>query len=214
MLVRERMNKHPLTVKPDVPVDGTLQRMKDEKVRRFPVVDDHGKLIGIVTLTDLLYAAPSPATSLSVYEMHYLYSRIRVKEVMTRKVLTVQQDAPIEEAARLMIDYKIGGLPVLRDEDLVGIVTETDIFKAFMEMLGARDQGVRITVLCEDRRGELAKLGNVVTEMGGNIVSIGTFWGEDATSAFIVMKVSGVDKDELVARVKDKVLKIVDVREV
>jgi acetoin utilization protein AcuB len=213
MLVRERMNKHPLTVKADAPVDGTLRRMKDEKVRRFPVVNDHGRLIGIVTETDLLYAAPSPATSLSVYEMHYLYSRIRVKEVMTRKVLTVQQDVPIEEAARLMIDNKIGGLPVMRDDDLVGIITETDIFRAFMEMLGARDEGVRITVLCEDRRGELAKLGNAVTEMGGNIVSIGTFWGEDAKSAYIVMKVAGIEKDALVANVTDKVLKIVDVRE-
>ena len=214
MLVRERMNKHPLTVKPEAPVDGTLQRMKDEKVRRFPVVDDRGALVGIVSETDLLYAAPSPATSLSVYEMHYLYSRIRVKEVMTRKVITVQQDAPIEEAARLMIDHKIGGLPVKRNDDLVGIITETDIFKAFLEMLGARDQGVRITVLCEDRRGELAKLGTTVLELGGNIISVGTFWGEDAKSAFIVMKVSGVAKETLVEAVKGKVLKIVDVREV
>ncbi len=214
MLVRERMNKHPLTVRPDATVDAALKRMKDEKIRRFPVVNEHGRLIGIVSETDLLYAAPSPATSLSVYEMHYLYSRIKVKEVMTKEVVTVQQDAPIEEAARQMIDRKIGGLPVMRDDDLVGIITETDIFKAFLEMLGARDQGVRITVLCEDRRGELAKLGNVVTEMGGNIISLGTFWGEDARSAYIVMKVSGVDKDELVERVRDKVVKIVDVREV
>ena len=114
MLVRERMNRHPLTVKPTAPVDSTLKRMKEERVRRFPVVDDHGKLIGIVSETDLLYAAPSPATSLSVYEMHYLYSRITVQKVMTSDVITVQEDDPIEEAARLMVDEKLGGLPVLR----------------------------------------------------------------------------------------------------
>jgi acetoin utilization protein AcuB len=214
MLVRERMNRHPLTVKRTAPVDVTLRRMKEERVRRFPVVNDEGKLIGIVSETDLLYAAPSPATTLSVYEMHYLYSRITVEKVMTSDVVTVQEDDPIEEAARLMVDLRIGGLPVLRGEDLVGIITETDIFKAFMEMLGARDQGIRLTVLCEDRRGELAKLGNIVTELGGNIISVGTFWGKDARSSFITMKVSHVDKDELVAHIKDEVLEIVDVREV
>lgn len=214
MLVHERMGKHPLTVKPDAPVDATLKRMKEERIRRFPVVGDEGELVGIVSQTDLLYAAPSPSTSLSVYEMHYLYSRIEVSQVMTEDVITVENDDPIEEAARLMIDHRIGGLPVMREGELVGIITETDIFKAFMEMLGARDQGVRLTVLCPDRRGELAALANAVVELGGDIISVGTFWGEDARSSLITIKVANVDKDEIVEKIKALVLEIVDVREV
>jgi len=214
MLVHERMGKHPLTVKPDAPVDATLKRMKEERIRRFPVVGDEGELMGIVSQTDLLYAAPSPSTSLSVYEMHYLYSRIEVSQVMTEDVITVEHDDPIEEAARLMIDHRIGGLPVMREGNLVGIITETDIFKAFMELLGARDQGVRLTVLCPDRRGELAALANAVVELGGDIISVGTFWGEDARSSLITIKVANVDKDEIVEKIKALVLEIVDVREV
>jgi acetoin utilization protein AcuB len=213
MLVRERMSKHPLTVGPDAPVDATLRRMRDEKVRRFPVVDADGKLVGIVSEKDLLYAAPSPATSLSVYEMHYLYSRIKVDEVMHRELVTVQHDDPIEEAARIMVDHGVSGLPVLRGGELAGMITETDIFKAFMEMLGARDPGVRLTLLCQERRGVLAELSSAVAQQGGNITSVGTFWGEDARSAFITIKVSGVSKDEIVERIRPHVLEVVDVRE-
>lgn len=214
MLVYERMSRHPITVKPNTPVDSALKRMREEKVRRFPVVDDNGKLVGIVSDKDLLYAAPSPATSLSIYELHYLYSRITVDQVMTRDVITVDENDPLEEAARVMVDNKIGGLPVVRDDKLVGIITETDIFKTFMEMLGARDQAVRLTLLCPEQRGELAALTSAVAELGGNIISLGTFWGEDASNAIITMKVSGVDKDAIVEKIKPHVLEVIDVREV
>ncbi len=214
MLVYERMSRHPITVKPTTPVDAALKRMREEKVRRFPVVNDEGKLVGIVSDKDLLYAAPSPATSLSIYELHYLYSRITIEQVMTQEVITVEEDDPLEEAARIMVDNKIGGLPVMRDGKLVGIITETDIFKTFMEMLGARDQGVRLTMLCPEQRGELVALTSAAAELGGNIISLGTFWGEDASSAIVTMKVSGVDKDEIVEKIKPHVLEVIDVREV
>jgi len=188
--------------------------MRDEKVRRFPVVDDDGKLVGIVSDKDLLYAAPSPATSLSIYELHYLYSRITISQVMNRDVITVEESDPIEEAARIMVDNKIGGLPVMREGKLVGIITETDIFKTLMEMMGARDQGVRLTLLSPEHRGQLAALTGAVAELGGNIISLGTFWGKDASNAVITMKVTGVNKDALVEKVKPYVLELIDVREV
>jgi acetoin utilization protein AcuB len=214
MLVHERMSRHPLTIKRDTRVDAALKRMREEKVRRFPVLDDGGKLVGIVSDKDLLYAAPSPATSLSIYELHYLYSRITVDQVMTRKVITVDENDPLEEAARIMIDNKVGGLPVMRDGELVGIITETDIFKTFMEMMGARDQGVRLTLLCPDQPGELAALTGAVAGLGGNIISLGTFWGEDASNAVITMKVSGITKDTLTEAIKPHILEVIDVREV
>ncbi len=212
MLVYERMSRHPMTVSPTTPVETALKRMREEKVRRFPVADDDGKLVGIVSEKDLLYAAPSPATSLSIYELHYLYARITVSQVMTREVITVEEDDPLEEAARIMVDNKIGGLPVMREGKLVGIVTETDIFKTFMEMMGARDQGVRLTLLCPEHRGELATLTSAVAELGGNIISLGTFWGKDATNALVTMKVAGVDKDKLVEKVKPHVRELIDGR--
>ena len=214
MLVYERMSRHPLTVTPDAKVDDALKRMREEKVRRFPVVDKKGKLVGIVSDKDLLYAAPSPATSLSIYELHYLYSRITIKEVMTSKVFTVDESAPLEEAARIMVDNKVGGLPVMRDGDLVGLITETDIFKTFMEMMGARDEGVRLTLLCLNKPGELAALTSTVAGLDGNIISLGTFWGEDASNAIVTMKVSGVDSDTILEKIKPHVLELIDVREV
>ena len=214
MLVYERMSRHPLTVKPETKVDAALKRMREEKVRRFPVVDDNGDLVGIVSDQDLLYAAPSPATSLSIHEMHYLYSRITVKQVMTRDVITVDESDPIEEAARIMVDNKVGGLPVMREGELVGLITETDVFKTFMEMMGARDQGVRLTLLCPDKPGELAALTSAVAGLGGNITSLGTFWGEDASNAIVTMKVSGVSKDAVMETIKPHILEVIDAREV
>jgi acetoin utilization protein AcuB len=214
MLVYERMSRHPITVKPTTPVDAALKRMREEKVRRFPVVNENGKLVGIVSDKDLLYAAPSPATSLSIYELHYLYSRITIEQVMTQDVITVEEDDPLEEAARIMVDNKIGGLPVMREGKLVGIITETDIFKTFMEMLGARDQGLRLTLLCPEQRGELAAITHVVSELGGNIVSLGTFWGEDASNVIVTIKVTDVDKDAILEKVKPHVLEVIDAREV
>ncbi len=203
-----------MTVSPNTPVEQALKRMRDEKVRRFPVVDDDGKLVGIVSDKDLLYAAPSPATSLSIYELHYLYSRITISQVMSREVITVEEDDPIEEAARVMVDNKIGGLPVMREGKLVGIITETDIFKTLMEMMGARDPGVRLTMLSPELRGQLAALTGAVAELGGNIISLGTFWGKDASNAVITMKVTGVAKDALVEKIKPLVLELIDAREV
>jgi acetoin utilization protein AcuB len=214
MLVYERMSRHPLTVKLDTRVDAALKRMREEKVRRFPVIDDRGKLVGIVSDKDLLYAAPSPATSLTIHELHYLYSRITIDQVMTRKVITVDERAPLEEAARIMIDNKVGGLPILRDGELVGLITETDIFRTFMEMMGARDEGVRLTLLCPDQPGELAALTSAVAGLGGNIISLGTFWGDDASSAVITMKVSGVAMDAILEKIKPHILDVIDAREV
>jgi acetoin utilization protein AcuB len=214
MLVYERMSRHPLTVKPSTAVDAALKRMREEKIRRFPVVDNEGKLVGIVSDKDLLYAAPSPATSLSIYELHYLYSRITVEQVMSHEVITVEENDPLEEAARIMVDNKVGGLPVMREGKVVGIITETDIFKTFMEMLGARDQGLRLTLLCPDQQGELAALSGAVAELGGNIISLGTFWGEDASNVIITMKVSGLDKNALMEKVTPHVLEVIDAREV
>jgi len=213
MLVGKRMTPNPITVSPDTSIGEAMERMKREKVRRFPVLDKNRKLVGIVAYNDLLHASPSSVTSLSVWEVSYLLSQVKINEVMTKKVITVTENATLEEAARLMVDNEIGGLPVLRDDLVVGIITESDLFKVFLELLGAREKGVRLTVLAPYFKGSLAQISSKITERGGLILALNTFLGEDPTNWGCHLKVADLSKDELLEVVKPLVVKIIDVRE-
>jgi acetoin utilization protein AcuB len=211
MLVGKRMSHPVITIPPEMPVVDALNLMKRERIRRTPVIKE-GKLVGIVSDKDLLNASPSPATSLSVWEMNYLLTKITVKEVMTKKVLTVTEDTPIEEAARIMADNKIGGLPVVRGENVVGIITETDLFKIFLELMGAREMGVRVTALMHEERGQLAKLTQIIANANGNFVAFGQFSGEDSSNRLITFKVDGIEQEELKRLVDPLVEKLIDIR--
>jgi acetoin utilization protein AcuB len=213
MLVQERMTHNPITIRDDTSLYDALRIMRENKVRRLPVMDKNDKLAGIVSEKDLLYASPSPATSLSVWEISYLTAKITVRDLMTKEVITICEDCPMEEAARIMADNKIGGLPVMRDDTVVGIITETDLFKIFLELLGAREQGTRFTLLVPERAGMLADITARVAQMGGNIVALGTFLGEDPTNRLITLKVQDVDSDELWPKLAELGVKLVDVRE-
>lgn len=215
MLVRERMTRHPVTVSPETPINEALDLMRREKVRRLPVLDRQGRLVGIVLEKDLLYASPSPATSLSIYEMHYLLSKLTISEVMSREVITVGEITPLEEAARIMADGRISGLPVMRGDQLVGIITETDLFKVFLEMLGAREKGVRMTLQVPDQKGMLASITGAIAALGGDIVSLSTFWGEDLTTGVITVKVreGTAAKRQLVEAMDELGLEVVDIRD-
>ena len=212
MTVGQRMTKNPITVKHDTPVSEAQYLMRKEKIHRFPVVDKDLHLKGIVTEKDLLYATPSPATTLDVYEMSYLLSKLKVDEVMTTDLVTVTEDTTIEEAARVLVDNNIGGLPVLREGKLVGIITESDLFKVFLEMFAFRQKGIRMTMVVPEERGELAKLAGAVSGIGGNIVALGTFLGEDASQTLLTMKVQDVTIEALQQAVLPFVKKIVDTR--
>lgn len=211
MLVGERMSRPVISIAPDMPIVDALTLMKREKIRRTPVVKD-GKLVGIVSDKDLLNASPSPATSLSVWEMNYLLSKITVKDVMTKEVMTVTEDTPIEEAARIMVDNKIGGLPVVRGGDVIGIITETDLFKILVELMGAREHGVRVTALMHEERGQLARLTQAISEAGGNFVAFGQFTGESVSNRLITFKVAGLSTEQLKDIVEPMVEKLVDIR--
>jgi len=213
MFVGERMSHPIISITPDMPVHDALDMFKRERIRRAPVVKE-GKMVGIVSDKDLLNASPSPASSLSVWEMNYLLSKITVSEVMTKNVMTVAEDTPIEEAARIMADNKIGGLPVMRDGHVVGIITETDLFKIFLEFMGAREQGVRITALLEDQPGQLAKITKAISGAGGNFVAFGQFTGEDPSNRLVTFKVKGVDGKAAKEAIKDIAKEIWDVREI
>jgi acetoin utilization protein AcuB len=212
MLVGERMSHPIISIAPDMPVHDALDMFKRERIRRAPVVKE-GKLIGIVSDKDLLNASPSPASSLSIWEMNYLLSKITISEVMTKKVLTVAEDTPIEEAARIMADNKIGGLPVMRDGHVVGIITETDLFKIFLEFMGAREKGIRVTALIEEKPGQLARITNVISELGGNFIAFGQFTGEDPSNKLVTFKVTGPNKDAVKKAISEVAKEVWDIRE-
>ena len=212
MLVKDRMTPRPVTVTKDISVDKALRLMHSERIRRLPVVDKHGNLVGIVSELDLLKVSPSPATTLSIYEIPYLLSKIKMEDVMTKDVITVAEDTVLEEAARIMADNKIGGLPVMRDGKLVGIITETDLFKVFLEMMGARQEGVRLSVLIPEEKGTLAKITGTIAGMGGNILAMGSIQGDDPITYKLALRVADVPQDKLVAAMDDLGLEILDQR--
>ena len=197
MLVASRMTRDPITVNNETPIDDALKVMRENEVRRLPVVDDKGKLVGIVAEKDILYASPSPATSLSIHEIHYLISRLTVAEIMTKNVFTVTDDTPLEEAAKVMADNRIGALPVLHEGELVGIITETDIFKAFLELLGAGEPGVRITMKVPEGQGMLPLCTETISKMGGSLLALVTWGRGEPGERTVTVRVAGVDKEKL-----------------
>jgi acetoin utilization protein AcuB len=144
--------------------------------------------------------------------MNHLLSKVTVEKIMSKDVLTVTENTPIEEAARTMVDNKIGGLPVIRDGKIVGIITETDLFKIFLELMGAREFGVRVTAFIQEEPGQLAKLTRSITEAGGNFIAFGQFAGEDPTNRLVTFKVEGVTEEELRTLIEPLVEEIIDLR--
>ena len=213
MFVGERMSRPVITVSSEIPIHDAIAMFKKEHIRRAPVVNQDGKLVGIVTENDLLNASPSPVTSLSVWEMNYLMSKVTVKQVMTKKVKTIDVTTPIEEAARIMADLKIGGMPVVRDGKVVGMITETNLFKIFLELMGARTKALRVTAVVDDKPGTLAKITKAIADAGGNIISFGQFAGDDPSTKILTFKVAGVKKDEVKNALAKYVLKFWDIRQ-
>jgi acetoin utilization protein AcuB len=219
MLVKNRMTVEPVTVTPDTSFPETFRLMREKKIRHLPVVDEKGKLVGVIARTDLLHASPSSATTLSVFEMNFLLANLHVRKFMSTPPVTVSEDAPLEEAARVMVEKKIGCLPVMRDGELVGLITETDIFEVFVEILGGEEASLRITVRVSDVRGELARLAGVIAGRGGNICSVALFRGRsrprerrlEREHVFLTFRLEGVEEEVLVPALEGEVEEVVHV---
>ncbi len=214
MLVGKRMTCKPVTLYPDVPINDALALMREKKVRRMPVVDKMNKLVGVVTYNDLMQASPSSVTSLSIWEVTYLLSKITVQEVMKKEVVTATEDMPLEEAARLVAERRISCLPVLRGEELVGIITESDLFQVFLELMSAQEKGVRLTVFAPNVKGSLAQISSAINSHGGFILALNIFLGHSPTTWGCHLKVTDISKDDLVRAVTPFIVEIEDVREI
>jgi len=160
MRVRDMMTKNPMTIDSQTLVLDAQKIMRENNIRRLPVVEK-GKLVGIITHHDILEAAPSPATSLSVHELNYLLSKMKVKEIMKKNPVTLTPDTPFEEALRIGQEKKIGSFPVVENGKLVGIATESDIVRFLTRALGVREEGSRITI--EGLGGKLTDLEKIIS---------------------------------------------------
>ena len=209
MLVREWMTPDPQTVNASTPVMEAMQRLREGGFRRLPVVQN-GKLIGIVTDRDLKEATPSKATTLSIYELNYLLSKLVVKDVMRAPVITVRVDDPIEQAALLMEEHRISGLPVLDNGNLVGILTITDLMRALVSFLALREGGKRVTVELPDEPGVLARVANQGAP--SNIVAAVTTGIQAGHKRRLVLRATGEGADEFADRLKSAGIEVVDVR--
>lgn len=210
MNVEKRMSRQVVTVQPDVQITKAHKLMAQEKIQQMPVVKN-GKLVGLVSERDILQAYPSSVTTLSVWEIASLLEKIKVKDIMAKDVLTIQEKTSIEEAARIMVDNKIGSLPVMRGDDVVGIITESDLFNVMLEMLGGRRPGVRFSVSMPYKPGQIAKLTQAIYEKGGDITALSTFEGDSSTTFIITAKVDGIEQQALQKLVEPLVISLLDI---
>lgn len=210
MLVKTYMTPDPITISPDSNYPQAISVMRKQKIRHLPVVENN-RLVGIVVEKDLLSNQPSPATTLSVYEIYSLLETLRVRQMMSRPVLTVEGDCPVEEAARIMVENKISCLPIMDGDKLAGIITETDIFKVLVEALGGPAGGFRVTLRLPDRVGELAAISGRIAEAGGNILAITTSRLMDSKRE-VTIKEAGAHPDAMEKVIRESGVDIVDMR--
>ena len=214
MIIERRMTKNPVTITPEASVVEASELMKKEKVHRLPVLDRDKNLIGVISEKDILFATPSPASSLSIHEMAYLLSKLTVRKLMTKNPVTINRTTTVEEAARLMVDQDLSCLPVVEDGKLVGIVSKSDLFKILLELFGARHFGIRLSFLVDDKPGTIAAVSRVISDAGYDIISFGTFMGTDPSNAICTIKVQGCTREALLELLSPLVKEILDIREV
>ena len=204
MTVSKNMTINPVTTSPEMGVFEAFELMKIEGVQRLPVLDSEGNLVGIISEKNITSAAAD--REVSIVEFALLLSKIKVGDVMTKEVITVSVDDPVEMAARKMSDNDISILPVVDNNGkLVGVVSRSDLFRLLLELFGTRHYGIRVTFRIKDQKGVIAKLAIALEKIGANIVSIGNLDSDQGYST-IIMKINGVDEQLL----KDTLAPLVD----
>jgi len=211
MFVRDHMTCNPRVISPKTTYPEAINLMRERKIRRLPVLKKD-RLVGIVVEKDLLSNQPSPATTLSIHEMYALLERLYVHQFMSTPVITITADCPMEDAARIMVQRKIGCLPVMEVDALVGIITETDIFKTFVDVLGGNEKGIRITLQVPERIGTLAEITKRIAAAQGNILALTTSSGQKNSQSEVTIKIVGADSDALVTQLKGSGARVLDLR--
>lgn len=212
MKVKTRMTPNPITAKPKTTYNEAFRIMRENNVQHLPILDNHDRLVGIVSHNDMLDAKPSRVTTLSVYEIVSLLDSVTMSQIMTKPVLAVEEDCSLSNAASFMIDHDIGCLPVMRDDKMVGIITDTDLFKTFVEITGGGEPGSRVEVKMPDEKGQLARITNGFAEAGSYIVSVTLTYDESGEYAYADIKERGGDESNLREEMKKIGVEIVNFR--
>lgn len=214
MFVQDAMTTHPVTVTVDTTLPDIARLMRDKKIRRVPVLGKDGSLVGIISDRDVRENMPSPATTLSKWEINTLLDKLTASEIMTSPVLVTAPDCPLEEAARVLLDKKIGALPVVHAGELAGIITETDFFRAFVNMLSGGDvPGLRFVLRVERHKGILSHLAHIINENGGGIIAIATENDPDGEHKQVLVKEEGADAAAVRKALAEADIEVLDVRE-
>lgn len=182
MPVQNWMTTDVVSVGPDTSLLKVGKLMKDHHIRRIPVVDEEGQVVGIISDRDVRDASPSKATTLDMYEMHYLLAELKAKNIMTAKPITVKPTDTVEQAALMMLDNKIGGLPVVDGSSkLVGIISDHDVFKALVDITGARLGGLQFAVELPDQPGTARPLFDLLRARNARLLSVLTVANSDGS---------------------------------
>lgn len=205
MKVRDRMTENPITIDLNACVSDAFALMKEHNFRRLPVMDK-GKLVGIVTLGDLNKATPSMATSLSIHELNYLLARTTIKDVLPleQEVVTVSPDTYIETAAKIMRQHTVSGLPVMENGKLVGMVTETDIFDSFIDILGVKTAHTRIDCYIAERPGTIGEITTLFGNKGMNIINTVVYFDERKKRYKLILRAEELNCDEVLAELRQR----------
>ena len=194
MYVKNKMTINPYTISPEASISDAVELMKEKNLRRLPVVKN-GKVKGILTKNDLQKVSPTKATSLSIFEINYLLSKTVVKDAMTKETITISQDSLLEEAAVIMRDKKIGTLPVVENDKIIGIITESDILDSFIDILGFKAAGSRITIETKDVPGALAEIAGIFKTCDSNITHIVAY--RSGEKSYDVIRTDNNNTDEI-----------------
>jgi len=197
MRVKNRMTPNPITATPKTNYNQALRLMQQNKIKSLPIINSEGKIIGLVTHGDMLRAEPSPVTSLSVFEIASLLEKVTMDKIMKRPVLVVDESCSITSAAKFMVQYDVGCLPVVRGDQLTGIITDTDIFKTFVDITGGDQAGSRIEARMPDQKGTLAPFIDAITKANSYIVSVAITYDQDGEHAYVDVKERGGDEAKI-----------------
>ena len=215
MLVKDQMTPDPICGHPEMPVTEAQELMQKNNIRHLPILDADKKLVGLVTQRSLMNAVPSDLSKFRPFVVNYVLAKLKAHNIMVRDVITISEDTALEEAARVMADKRIGCLPVTRGDELVGIISDNDLFTIMVGLLGARRAGVRVTVHQPDRAGEVARLSRAIAERGGNLTVFVTYPTADPSVWASVLKVTNLSEETLVHTLGDlPQIDVKDVREV
>jgi acetoin utilization protein AcuB len=202
MIVANRMKRKPVVIDEGDSMKRAMDLLKEHDIRHLPVLKDKQKLVGILSEWDIKQASPSSATALEIREIFYLLDKVKVKQIMSRRPYTVSSTTPIEEAALIIREKKIGCLPVVDEGKLVGIITETDIIDAFIEAMGVNGPGYRIELLLENRPGKLLELLKLLKDFEANVVSVATAGHDDPKKIINILRIEAKNYKVVKAAIK------------